>query len=111
MADIKRLNRTLSTNNSMSRKILNELSEMNKALHDQNRRVENDRLRPFQTKDSPYFPDREYSNPLAVKGNAEETKWKEVPTYEDNYERNIVADKSDYQETLVVVNKKKLNII
>jgi len=111
MADIKKLESTFRSNNSVTKKIVKELTEIRKALHDTDRKLILDELAPLQTKESPYLPDREFSNPLAVKGNAEETKWKEVKTYEEQRGQWIESNSLENEHLLVTVNKKKLNII
>ncbi len=111
MADIKSLDRTLRTNNSATKKIVHELTEIRKALHDTDRRLVLESLEPHQTRNSPYLPDRDYSNQLAVKGNAEETAWKEVPTYESQRNDLVETGVTKTGDSYVVVNQKKLNII
>jgi hypothetical protein len=111
MGDIKALNRTFRSNNSVTKKIVEELTEIRKALHDTDRRLILEELEPYQAKNSPYLPDRDYHNPLAVKGNPEETKWKEVPTYEEQRSQWVEHNSMENEHLLVTVNKKKLNII
>ncbi|EQC44258.1 hypothetical protein [Bacteriovorax sp. Seq25_V] len=89
--------------------ILDELREIKKSLQDTERRVVLEKLTPQQTTNSPYFPDRAYSNPLAVKGNPEETSWKEVKTYEET--REIDIDTTSQKHAFASLNGKKLNII
>ena len=111
MADIKKLETSFRSNNSVTKKIVKELTEIRKALHDTDRRLILEELEPYQTRNSPYLPDRDYSNPLAVQGNPEETKWKEVPTYEEQRGGWIESNSLENEHLLVTVNKKKLNII
>lgn len=111
MGDIKKLESTFRGNNSVTKRIVEELTEIRKSLHDTDRRLILDKLKPYQTKDSPYFPDREFSNPLAVKGNPEETKWKEVKTYEEQRNSWVESNSLENENLYVVVNKKKLNIL
>lgn len=89
--------------------ILKELTEIKKSVVEQERMVFAEKTAPMQTKNSPYFPDRQFSNPLAVQGNAEETKWKDVPTYEE--QRDLELEFKEQQDMFVVINNKKLNII
>ncbi len=89
--------------------ILDELREIKKSLQDSERRVVLEKMTPQQTTNSPYFPDRAYANPLAVKDNPEETSWKEVPTYEKT--REIEIDTSVQRAEFTSLNGKKLNII
>ena len=90
-------------------KILNELREIKKAFQDSNREVTLKELQPFQTVNSPYYPDRAYSNPLAVQDNMEELEWKKVDSYEQRHARYVSSEEE--QAKIVVVNNKKLNII
>ena len=94
---------------SIDSKILEELREIKKSLKESEHTLTLKRLTPTQTSNSPYFPDRNYANPLAVKGNPEETKWREVSSYEKN--REILVNSGTDQDLLAIVNGKKLNII
>ena len=112
MTDIKKLDSTLSTTSTISQKISKELTRIRKAAEETNAQAARDADAPYQTKESPYFPDREYSNVLAVQGTAEEIKWKEVPTYEDQRPQwTTEASAEPNQEVVVMINNKRLNII
>lgn len=89
--------------------MLKELTEVRKSVQETEKLMFLAKTAPTQIKNSPYFPDREFSNPLAVQGNSEETSWKDVPTYED--QRDINLEIQDKQELIAIMNGKKLNII
>lgn len=104
MSSIKRVG-----SQAIDSQMLKELTEIKKSVKETERLEFLQKTAPQQAQNSPYFPDRLFSNPLAVQGNPEETKWKEVPTYEDQRDLNLEFQESP--EMLIVVNNKKLNII
>lgn len=104
MSDIKKIN-----SQAIDSLILKEMTQVRKSVQETERLTFLSKTAPNQVKNSPYFPDREFSNPLAVQGNAEELSWKEVPTYED--QRNINLEIEDKQALIAIMNGKKLNII
>lgn len=97
------------SNQAIDAQILKELTQIRKSAQETERITFATKTQPMQTTNSPYFPDREFANPLAVQGNPEETKWKEIPTYEDQRDLNLEIEEK--QALIAIMNGKKLNII
>ncbi len=66
--------------------------------------------RNWQTKDSPYLPDREDFDPQVIYGSDKETKWQEVSLSGEQERAEALSDHNK-QQAMIDYNKKKLNII